>query len=96
MYLVFIYKVKHIKTMIEDIREDIDKVKNFNQFTNKEKLNEDNMFGIINISVDGDFKYKHQVVNGIRKVLSQYMGERHLFVDGKEVNPYSEIMRGGF
>ena len=67
-----------------------------NQFTNKEKLNEDNMFGAINISVDGDFKYKHQVVDDIRKVLSRYMGERHLFVDSKEVNPNSEIMRGGF
>jgi len=82
--------------MSKEIKQMIDRVKNFNQYTNEQKLNEDNIFGTINISVDGDFKHKHQVINDIRKVLSQYMGERHLFVDGKEVNPNSEIIRGGF
>ncbi len=82
--------------MENDMREQINKVKNFKEFNKKnQKLNEDDIYGVINIHIDGNFKYKHQVVNGIQKVLSQYIGERHLFVDDKEVNPNPEnFLRG--
>lgn len=50
------------------------------------------MYGTINISVDGDFKLKLQVVDDIRKVLSKYMGEIHLFVDGEEVSTGTRII----
>lgn len=46
-------------------------------------------FGVVNIHIDGEGWIKNAVIQGIKKTLSNYQGERHLFVDGKEVNPYS-------
>jgi len=51
------------------------------------KINEGDEFGIVNIQIDGKGFIKNRIINDIRLILSKYQGERHLFVDGKEVNP---------
>jgi len=45
-------------------------------------------FGIVNIHIDGEGFIKNSIVNDIKKLLFKYQGERHLFVDEKEINPY--------
>jgi hypothetical protein len=52
------------------------------------KINEGDEFGVVNIQIDGKGFIKSKIVNDIRQLLSKYQGERHLFVDGKEVNSY--------
>lgn len=50
-------------------------------------MNEEN-FGNVKIQIDGEGFIKNKIIDEIRKVLNKYQGERHLFVDGSEVNPY--------
>lgn len=55
---------------------------------NTQKINESDEFGLVNIQIDGNGFIKNSVIEDIRKILSKYQGERHMFVDGKEINPY--------
>jgi len=48
----------------------------------------DGDLGTINIKIDGDHKYKLRITSEIKKVLRSFQGERHLFIDDVEVNPY--------
>jgi len=67
----------------------MDEIKGWNDFFNK-KLNEElNEFGIVNVHIDGEGFIKSQIINDIKKVLIKYQGERHLFIDGEEINPYT-------
>ena len=50
------------------------------------ELNHD--FGLVNIEISGNGFIKEKVYIEIKKVLSKLQGERHLFVDGEEINPY--------
>ena len=50
-------------------------------------VNHDNL-GIVNIQVTGEGFIKNAILTDIKKVLSKYQGERHLFIDGNEINPY--------
>ena len=43
----------------------------------------------VTINIEGDGFIKACIINDIRKALSKYQGERHLFVDSKEINPYT-------
>ena len=69
------------------------KIKKFSQLNeNKdtEIINEDKKpFGVVNIHIDGEGWIKNHVINEIRKTLRQIQGEKHLFIDEKETNPYS-------
>lgn len=64
-------------------------------FNEHNKINEDANFGNIIIKIEGDSKHKLSIINGIRSILSKFQGERHLFVDDKEVSPYFQYGRGG-
>ena len=46
---------------------------------------------MVNIQIDGNGFIKNRIIEDIRKILSKYQGERHLFVDGKEINPYKRF-----
>ena len=65
-------------------------IKKFEDFS-ENKINEgDDIFGVFNVRIDGDARMKSQIVDEIRKAISRFQGERHLFVDGKEVNPHAD------
>lgn len=59
----------------------------FQTFEDYKSVNEDSM-GIVNIHIDGEGAIKNSIISDIRKALNKYQGKRHLFIDGKEVNPY--------
>ena len=68
-------------------------MKRWDEFFENNKVNEElGEFGIVNINIDGSGFIKERVIDEIKKVLIKFQGERHLFVDGKEINPYD---RGG-
>lgn len=47
------------------------------------------MFAVVTLVVSTIvYNIINRIVNDIRQLLSKYQGERHLFVDGEEVNPY--------
>jgi hypothetical protein len=58
-------------------------------FVNDEVTNNDNRFGVVNIHIDGNGTIKNMIIPHIKKVLKNLQGERHLFVDDKEINPYN-------
>ncbi len=62
--------------------------KEYNNLNENGKLNEDSDFGIVNIHIDGEGFIKYHVIQDIYKIIKKYQGERHLFIDGEEVNPY--------
>lgn len=68
-------------------------IKKFEKFTNDdgEKINEDDRYGVLNIRIDGDSRVKKLAVSAIRKSLNSIAGERHIFVDGEEVNPFDDV-----
>jgi hypothetical protein len=66
---------------------------NISDVSDSIKINENDGFGVVNIQIDGNGFIKQRVVEDIRRILSKYQGERHLFVDDKEINPY--ISHGG-
>lgn len=49
----------------------------------------DEYFGIVNIHIDGEGFIKNAIIKDIRSILNRYQGERHIFVDGEEINPYN-------
>jgi hypothetical protein len=54
-----------------------------------EVLNEEvDHFGIINIHIDGEGFIKQAAISKIKDALKNFQGERHIFVDDKEINPY--------
>lgn len=54
------------------------------------KLNEEvEEFGVVNVHIDGEGWIKQAAVNAIKSALSKFQGERHIFVDDKEINPYN-------
>lgn len=67
------------------------KLKRFNDNLNEsQSINEEiGEFGVVNINIDGEGWIKNRVVEDIRKSLKYLKGEKHLFVDGDEINPYS-------
>jgi hypothetical protein len=69
--------MKHLKTTQE-----------LNETTDTSDDKKTDQFGLVNIRIDGVGYIKRRVLEDIRKILSKYQGERHLFVDDKEVNPY--------
>ncbi len=66
--------MKHIKLFNEDSLEIVNE--------------EVDHFGIINIHIDGEGFIKQAAISKIKDVLNQFQGERHIFVDGKEISPY--------
>lgn len=62
-------------------------LKTYEDFHIKEFVDSD-AFGDIIIKIDGSSAYKNKIVDDIKKILSNYQGERHLFVDGIEINPH--------
>ena len=81
------------KQLQELIKEEVQKYKKTQQLQErkdniKKQLNEDGRFGVVNIHIDGEGIVKNGVIKGIRKLLNNYQGERYLFIDGGEVNPY--------
>ena len=65
------------------------KIKKFNDFGSEksEQINENyNEYGVVNIHIDGEGFIYNQVKKDINKVLKNLQGERHIFVDGKEVS----------
>lgn len=72
------------------------KIKTFNEHLDvnyNSQINESGEFGVVNIKIDGSGFIKDQISKDIKQILSKYQGERHLFIDGVEVNPYKS--RGG-
>ena len=51
---------------------------------------EEQPFGAVIIHIEGIGFIKEAVVSKIRKSLNDLIGERHLFIDGIEVNPYTQ------
>ena len=61
-----------------------------------ESINEEvDEYGVVNIHIDGQGFIYGATIDGIRKVLNNLIGERHLFTNGKEVNPYQSGGNGG-
>jgi len=66
----------------------MEQLKKWDEFFDK-KINEElGEFGSVNIHIDGNGFIKNAIINEIKKILIKYQGERHLFVDDEEINPY--------
>jgi hypothetical protein len=68
-----------------------------NENKDTESINEDiKPFGVVNVHIDGEGFIKKTSVKYIIKALNGLQGERHIFVDGKEINPHGRgIPRSG-
>lgn len=58
------------------------KLKKFEEYST---VNEEVNFGIVNIHIDGEGWIKQVAIKKIKESMKTLQGERHIFVDGKEL-----------
>jgi hypothetical protein len=59
------------------------KLKKFDEYS---LVNEEvDELGVVNIHIDGEGWIKKTTINEIQKAMRNLQGERHIFVDGKEI-----------
>ena len=80
--------VRLTESQLHNVIKRIVKENNINKTSIDEQHNEE--YGNVTIQITGNGHIKHAVVNRIREALKLLQGERHIFVDGKEINPYRE------